>query len=118
MHIPTMNQTTDAAALPERAVDKRTGQQVLTAHQAALLVGIPVSTFNYHLRRGRIEHIETKSGISYITEDEAWRFARRLRALRTARQSAAWDTIASREEITNDESVESIESDESLAASA
>lgn len=60
--------------------------ELLTAHQAAALVGVKVGTFNYHLRAGHIAFLLSPDGRThFVTRVEAERFAERLREWRDAR---------------------------------
>lgn len=59
---------------------------LLTAHQAAKLVGIKVGTFNYHLRAGHIAFLLAPDGRThFVTKVEAERFAERLQKRRHER---------------------------------
>ena len=64
--------------------------QLLTAHQAALAVGVKIGTFNYHLRQGRIPYLPTPGGVRYVWLKDAQAFAAKLDAWRTARHFEAF----------------------------
>lgn len=64
--------------------------ELLTGHQAALRVGVPVGTFNYHLRNNHIPYLTTAGGIHYVYLADAEEFARRLKEWRSARSYAAF----------------------------
>lgn len=65
--------------------------ELLSAHQAAKRLGMPTSTFNYHLKRGHINYLSTPSGVNYVRNEDADYFFERLKTWRKARvQSTAW----------------------------
>lgn len=81
--------------------------ELLTAHQAADLVGIPYSTFNYHLCHGHIDAMPSlDSRTRFVTRTEAFRFARQLQDWRERRSFYPLDEDEAPQDETTDETDE------------
>lgn len=68
----------------------------LTPHQAAKLIDVPLSTFNYHLRQGHIPSVPSPTGWgSYVTRQDTLRFAGNLARWRS--RTGGFDWLAEEE---------------------